>query len=284
MHAVWKGTISFGLVNIPVSLGVATKRSDPSFRTLDADTLQPVRRQYVVPAASEAEAEPEPEPVEAAATVRGYEVEPGRYVVVTPEELESVRAARRETIDIEAFVDVAEIDPVHYDRSYYVEPQAGAERPYALLLQAMRETGRAAVGSFVLSRREHLALIRPSGDALVLELLFYPEDVRPKQEIEEQVRGTGVRKQELDVARALIENLSRPFEPAEFENARKRELMALIERKLAGEEVAPAAEPAPAAEIPDLMAALEQSVAESKKRRRAPRPEKKPARASSKNG
>ena len=290
MRAIWKGTISFGLVNIPVALGVATKRSDPKFRMLDAETLHPVRRQYVVPERSESEPAGEdtapPPPREAAETVRGLELDPGRFVVISPDELEALKADRRRTIDIEAFVDVAEIDPVHYDRSYYVMPQEGSERPYALLLEAMRRTGRAAVGRFVLSRREHLALVRPAGDALVLELLFYPEDVRPKDEIEDRVRGTEVLQRELDVATQLVESLSRPFDPAEFENERNRELQALVERKLAGDEVAVAPEPRPsAAPAPDLMEALEASVREARSRKRPPEPKRERSRgAASKSG
>ncbi len=290
MRAIWKGTISFGLVNIPVALGVATKRSDPKFRILDAETLHPVRRQFVVPEQVESEPEGEdtaPPPArEAAETVRGIELDPGRFVVISPDELEALKADRRRTIDIEAFVDVSEIDPVHYDRSYYVMPQQGSERPYALLLEAMRRTGRAAVGRFVLSRREHLALVRPAGDALVLELLFYPEDVRPKDEIEDRVRGTEVLQRELDVATQLVESLSRPFDPAEFENERNRELQALVERKRAGDEVAMAPEPRPsAAPVPDLMEALEASVREARSRKQPTEPKRKRSRgAASKSG
>jgi DNA end-binding protein Ku len=263
VHAA--GTISFGLVSIPVSLGVATKRSDPKFRTLDAETLRPVRQQFVAPAPGEGE-EAREQPVERAATVKGYEVEADRFVVVSEEELRGARAEQRRSIDITAFVDAAEVDPVYYDRSYYVKPQPGAERPYALLLQAMRETGRAAVGTLVLSTREHLALVRPSGDALVVELLFYPEDVRPRDEIERQVRDTEVRGRELEVATQLVENLSRPFDPQEFENERKRELMALIERKVAGDEVTAA--PEPERPVPDLMRALEASLEQAKRPKR----------------
>jgi DNA end-binding protein Ku len=290
VRAIWKGTISFGLVNIPVALGVATKRSDPKFRMLDAETLHPVRRQYVVPERSESgpagqDTVPAP-PREAAETVRGLELDSGRFVVISPDELEALKADRRRTIDIEAFVDVAEIDPVHYDRSYYVMPQQGSERPYALLLEAMRRTGRAAVGRFVLSRREHLALVRPAGDALVLELLFYPEDVRPKDEIEDRVRGTEVLQRELDVATQLVESLARPFDPDEFENERNRELQALVERKLAGDEVSVAPEPRPsAAPAPDLMEALEASVREARSRKRATEPKRERSRrAASKSG
>jgi DNA end-binding protein Ku len=254
VRAIWKGTISFGLVNIPVALGIATRRSDPSFRTLDQETLQPIKQQYFSPARGD-----EGEVISREETVKGYEVAKDRFVVLSDEELESVAVERRHTIDIVSFIDVGEVDPVYYDRSYYVQAQEHAQKPYALLLEAVRDTNKAALGKLVLSGKEHLTLLRPAGDALVLELLFYPEDVRDKDEIEDGVRGTEVQPQELQMATQLVENLTRPFEPGDFQNEHKRELMAMIESKLAGEEVvvreAPAAEP-----VPDLMSALKASL------------------------
>ena len=174
MRSIWKGTISFGLVNIPIALGVATQRSDPKFRTLDAETNQPIRQQMVSSARDDAV-------VERTETVKGYEVGKGQFVVVTDEELESVAVERRRTIDIVSFIDIEEVDPVYYDRTYYVVPQETANKPYTLLLEALKQTGKAAVGKIVLSSKEHLVLLRPAGDALAIELLFYPEDVRPRR-------------------------------------------------------------------------------------------------------
>jgi DNA end-binding protein Ku len=212
--------------------------------------------------------------------VKGYEVAKDQYVVVTDEELDSVAVERRRTIDILAFIDAEEVDPVYFDRTYYIEPQDGAEKPYALLLEAMKETGKVAVGKIVLSSREHLALLRPAGDALVIELLFYPEDVRPKDEIEDQVRGQKVTKQEREMATQLVESLSRAFDPAEYENEHKREVMALIEKKVAGEEIAVAPEAPEPAPVPDLMSALKASLEQTKTEKRAAAPAKdgKPAR------
>ena len=173
MRSIWKGTISFGLVNIPIALGVATQRSDPKFRTLDAETNQPIRQQMVSSARDDAV-------VERTETVKGYEVGKGQFVVVSDEELESVAVERRRTIDIVSFIDIDEVDPVYYDRTYYVVPQETANKPYTLLLEALKQTGKAAVGKIVLSSKEHLVLLRPSGDTLAIELLFYPEDVRPE--------------------------------------------------------------------------------------------------------
>ncbi len=252
MRSIWKGTISFGLVNIPVSVGIATQRTDPKFRTLDRETLQPIKQQLFSPARGEV--------VDREDTIKGYEVSKDQFLPVTEEELEAVAVERRRTIDLVSFVDVGEIDPVFYDRSYYLEPQDGASKPYALLVEAMKRTGKAAVGKIVMSSREHVVLLRPAGDALVAELLFYPEDVRPKEEIDERVREVQVTDQELGMANQLVESLARPFDPAEFENEHKRETLALIERKLSGEEVPVQAE-APAAEpVPDLMAALKASI------------------------
>src|SRR3954447_8171266 len=259
MRVIWKGTISFGLVNIPIGLGIATKRSDPSFRTLDSETLQPIRQQLFSPARGKNGAV-----IERDETVKGYEVAKDRYVVVTDEELESVAVERRRTIDIAAFIDESDVDPVYYDRSYYVAPQETAAKPYALLLKAMKDTGKVALGKIVLSSKEHLVVVRPSGDALVIELLFYPEDVRPKDEIEDEVRGVEVSKQELNMAKELVESLSRKFEPAEFENEHKDELMAMIEKKVAGEEIEVAPEEPAAEPVPDLMSALKASLEQSK--------------------
>ena len=263
MRSIWKGTISFGLVNIPIALGVATQRSDPKFRTLDAETNQPIRQQMVSSARDDAV-------VERTETVKGYEVGKGQFVVVTDEELESVAVERRRTIDIVSFIDIDEVDPVYYDRTYYVAPQEAANKPYSLLLEALKQTGKAAVGKLVLSSKEHLVLLRPSGDALAIELLFYPEDVRisTREEIEEVVHDTKVAKAELDMAKQLVESLSRPFEPSEFENEHKRDLMALIEKKLAGEEIEVAPEPEERAPVPDLMAALQASLDQAKDEKR----------------
>lgn len=285
MRSIWKGTISFGLVNIPIALGVATQRSDVKFRTLDAQTKQPIRQQMVSEARDDAV-------VERAETVKGYEVGKGQFVVVTDEELESVAVERRRTIDIVSFIDIEEVDPVYYDRTYYVAPQEAANKPYALLLQALKETGKAAVGKLVLSSKEHLVLLRPAGDALAIELLFYPEDVRTstREEIEEIVHDTKVAEQELEMAKQLVESLSRPFDAAEFENEHKRDVMALIEKKVAGEEIAVAPEPEERAPVPDLMAALQASLEQAKGEKRTGGGRKpaakatKPKRAKASNG
>jgi DNA end-binding protein Ku len=264
MRTIWKGTISFGLVNIPIALGLATQRSDPRFRTLDRETGQPIRQQLFSPARGET--------IDRDETVKGFEVSKDRYLTVSDEEIASLQAERRRTIDIDAFVDLTDVDPVYFDRTYYLQPQEHAEKPYALLLQAMKDTGKAAVGKIVISQKEYLALLRPSGDALVVELLFYPEDVRPKDEIEEQVRGAGLKKPELEMAKQLVESLAQPFDPKSYQNEHKRQFLELIERKLAGEEVVVVADEPEAAPVPDLMSALKASLEQAKGAKRSGAP------------
>lgn len=258
MRAIWKGTISFGLVNIPVALGIATQRSDPKFRTLDAEELQPIRQQMFSPARGEVITRDD--------TVKGYEVDKDRFVVITDEELESVAVERRRSIDILSFVDAGEVDPVYFDRTYYLMPQDGADKPYALLLEALSETGKAAIGKLVLSSKEHLVLLRPAGRTLSIELLFYPEDVRSKAEVEERMEGVKTTKAELEMAKQLVDSLTEPFDPDAYENEHKRELMALIERKMAGETIEVSAEAPREAELaPDLMSALKASLEQAQK-------------------
>lgn len=255
MRAIWKGTISFGLVNIPIALGLATKRSDPSFRTLDRETLRPVKQQLFSPERGE-----HGETITREETVKGYELSKDRFLPISDEELERVAAERRRSIDILMFVDADEVDPVYFDRTYYLEPQEHAQKAYSLLLRAMKETGKAGVGKIVLQSKEHLALLRPAGDALAIELLFYPEDVRAAEEVEQQVRDVEVGDEELQMATQLVESLARPFEPEQFQNEHKHELLAMIERKVDGEEIPVAAEPGRQEPVPDLMAALRQSI------------------------
>jgi DNA end-binding protein Ku len=261
MRTIWKGTISFGLVTIPVALGIATQRSDPRFRTLDRESLQPIRQQMFAPSRGEVVARED--------TVKGFEIGKDRFLTISDEELESLQAERRRTIDIEAFVDADEVDPVYYDRTYYLVPQDGGEKPYALLLQAMKDTNKAAVGRIVLSSKEYLALLRPAGDSLAIELMFYPEDVRSNDEIEEQVRGTELKKPELEMAKQLVESLASPFEPEQYENEHKKQFLELVQRKLSGEDVVVVADEPEAVPVPDLMSALKASLDQAKSSKRS---------------
>ena len=272
MRTIWNGSLSFGLVNIPVGLALATQRNDAAFRTLHRECGTPIKQKRWCPY-HERE-------VEADELVKGWEVAKGQFVLVEESDLEAVALQRSQAIEILRFVSLADVDPVYFDRTYYLAP-AGAEaqrRPYVLLLRAMQESGTAAVGKFVLWGKENLCLIRTQGDALALETLFYAEDVRSKAEIEEAVRETRVRVPELELAGQVIASLTGEWNADDFENEDRGELKAMLEAKLAGEEIA---RPEPVAETPvvDLMEALRRSVADVQERRGA-----KTARAASKGG
>ena len=260
MRTIWNGSISFGLVNIPIGLALATQRSDVAFRTLHRECGTPIKQKRWCP---QHEREVEPEEL-----VKGWEVAKGEFVIVEESDLESVALQRSQSIDILRFVSLADVDPVYFDRTYYLSPASAdaARRPYVLLLRAMQETGMAAVGKFVLWGKENLCLIRAQGNALALETLFFADDVRSKAEIEEAVEATEVRKQELTLAGQVIDSLVGEWKPEDFENEYRRDLKAMLERKLAGETVM---RPEPVAETPviDLMDALRRSVAEVQDRK-----------------
>jgi DNA end-binding protein Ku len=259
MRTIWNGSISFGLVSIPIGLAVATQRSDVAFRTLHRECGTPIKNKRWCPFHER--------DVEAEELVKGWEVAKGEFVVVEESDLEAVALQRSQSIEILRFVALADVDPVYFDRTYYLAPASteAQRRPYVLLLRAMEETGMAAIGKFVLWGKENLCLIRPRGESLALETLFFAEDVRPHLEIEEAVESTDVKKAELDLAQQVIASLVGEFDPTDFENEYRRDLRAMLEAKLAGQEVSKP-EPVPETPVVDLMDALKKSVAEVQQR------------------
>ena len=263
MRTTWNGSISFGLVSIPVGLAPATKpaarSSDVSFRLLHRECGTPIKQKRYCP---EHERDLEPDEI-----VKGWEVAKGQFVLVEDEELEALTAHDdSRSIEINRFVDASEVDPIFFDRTYFLVPAQApaARRPYVLLLNAMRETGMAAMGRFVQQGREKLCLIRPKGEALALETLFLSADVYSQAEIEEAVDDTAVKKPELELAQQVIASLAGEFDPKELQSDYRRDLRALLEAKLAGEEITapePTEEEAP---VIDLMDALRRSVEDAK--------------------
>jgi DNA end-binding protein Ku len=278
MRTTWNGSLSFGLVSIPVGLAPATKpaarQSDVSFRLLHREDATPIKQKRWCPAHDREVTQDE--------IVRGFEVSKGQFVVVEDADLEAIeRADDSRSIEITRFVKEDDVDPIFFDRTYFLVPaDAPAQRrPYVLLLEAMRETETAALGRFVRSGRESLCLVRARGDALALETLFLAEDVYSQAEISEAVEETTVKKTELDLARQVIDSLAGDFEPDALVSEYRRDLRALLEAKMRGEEIVtpePAEEPAP---VIDLMAALKASVAAAKKKPADEEPAAKPARA-----
>jgi DNA end-binding protein Ku len=281
MRTIWNGSLSFGLVNIPVGLALATspkaRSSDVTFRQLHRECLTPIKQKRWCPVHDR---ELGPDEI-----VKGWEVAKGEFVVVEDADLEAIQLADdSRAIDITAFVPSDQVDPIYFDRTYYLAPaNAPAQRrPYVLLLEAMKQTGTAGIGRFILRGRETFCLIRPRGDALALETLFLAEDVRSQAEIEEAVEETKVKDTELDLAQQVIDSLADEFDPKVLVSEYRRDLRALLESKLAGQ---PIAKPEPVeAEAPvvDLMEALRASVAASKKKApAAKRPRAKAAAAGS---
>ena len=276
MRTTWNGSISFGLVSIPVGLAPATKpaarSSDISFRLLHRECGTPIKQQRYCTVHERV--------LEADEIVKGWEVAKGQFVFVEDEELEALTSHDdSRSIEIARFVDASEVDPIFFDRTYFLVPAQApaARRPYVLLLNAMRETGMAALGRFVQQGREKLCLIRPKGDALALETLFLSADVYSQAEIEEAVEETSVKKPELELARQVIASLSGEFDPGDLQSDYRRDLRALLEAKLAGQEITAAPEPVEEAPVIDLMEALRRSVEEAKQAKPAASGKKAPA-------
>jgi DNA end-binding protein Ku len=271
MRTIWNGSINFGLVNIPIGLAVAQQRKDTAFRTLHRECGTPIKQKRYCPVHER--------DVEADELVKGWEFAKGQFVLVEESDLDAVALQRSQSVDIVRFVPVDQVDPIYFDRAYYLAP-AGPEaqrRPYVLLLRAMQDAGMAGVGKFVLWGKENLCLIRPLGESLVLETLYFAEDIRPRAEIDEAVEETDVKDPELAMARQLVESLVGDFDPEEYKNEYRNELRAMLEAKLAGQEIT-RPEPAPEAPVIDLMDALKQSVAQAQKDKGKPaaaKPKKK---------
>jgi DNA end-binding protein Ku len=269
MRTIWNGSISFGLVNIPVGLALATKpaarQSDVSFRTLHRECGTPIKQKRWCPVHDRE--------VPADELVKGWEVSKGEFVFVEDADLEAIaQYDDSRAIEIQSFIPLDQVDPVFFDRTYYLAPSStvAQRRPYVLLLRALQESETAAVGRFVLRGQENFALIRPRGDALALETLFIAEDVRSQAEIEEAVGDTQVKEPELELARQVIDSLAADFDPSSLESQYRQDLRAMLEAKLAGEEIKrpePVEEETP---VIDLMEALRQSVDEAQKQKKAP--------------
>jgi DNA end-binding protein Ku len=279
MRTTWNGSLTFGLVSIPVGLAPATKpaarQSDVSFRLLHRECLTPIKQKRFCPLHDRELAPDE--------IVKGWEVSKGQFVVVEEAELEALETHDdSRSIEISRFVQADDVDPIWRDRTYYLVPGTtqAQRRPYRLLLDAMRETGTGAIGRFVRSGRESLCLVRSRGDALVLETLFLAEDVYSDAEISEAVSTTEVKAPELELANQIIDSLSGDFDPEALTSTYRRDLRAMLEAKLQGEELPPPAEPeAPLAPATDLLAALRASVEAAKGGADKPAPK---ARAASK--
>ena len=266
---IWSGSIGFGLVTVPVKLYSAVERKTVRFHQLSAKTHHRVSQKRVD---SQTDKEVSYEDI-----VKGYEIAPDQYVILEPGDLEALAPQKTKTIEIEDFVELSEIDPVLYDQSYYLAPGAGGAKPYRLLLEAMRDTGKVAIARVVIRSKEQLVAVRPVREVLVMETMLFNDEVRVPEQLDEipdtaEVKTT---KRELDVAKQLVESLSGSFQAEKYRDTYREQVLELINRKAEGKEIA--IEPAPAkhASAPDLMSALKASVEEAKKRN-ATKPKAKP--------
>lgn len=259
---MWSGSISFGLVNIPVKLYTAVSRKTVHFNQIDTRTNSRIRQKRV----SEADATEVP----SEAMAKGYQLASGEYVIVSEAELASLDPNASRTIDIEEFVDQADIDPVFYDSAYFLAPDQATLKPYALLQHAMEESGKVAIARFVMRTKQYLAAIRPVDGRLMLSTMVYADELNDPTEIPEiaAVPGIELTEKELAMARQLIETLDSEFDASEFTDTYREKVLALIDRKASGAtEVVTASAEESTGEVVDLMAALEASVAAAKKAR-----------------
>lgn len=255
---IWSGAISFGLVNVPVKLYNTVKKKTVSFHQLRKADGCRIRLKKVCSA--------DGQEVPGDNIVKGYEISPDRYVVISADELETLYPKANRSIEIEDFVQLSEIDPIYYEQSYYLVPDKGAAKAYTLLLTAMRLSGKVAIAKFVLRNKEYLAALRPAGQALSLSTMFFADEIIPLEELEGlPAAETEPTKKELAMAQQLIESLAAEFEPQKYHNEYHQRVMDLIERKAEGQDIVakPAAEEG--AKVIDLMAALEASLAAVKK-------------------
>ena len=254
-RSLWTGTISFGLVSVPVRMFGATESKELRFHFLDKHDLQPIAYDKVRRDTGKH--------VDDDDIVRGFEVEKGRYVPLDDEDLDRLDVELTKTIDICDFVDLDEIDPIYFRKAYYLAPQDGAEKPYRLLTRALEETGKVAIAKIVIRNKQHLAALRPSNGTLVLETMYYADEVRQP----ERVGGGRLAKPEVELAKSLVENLSAKFDPNKYDDTSRKELLQLLRAKAKGKEL-PEPEQEPVGEVVDLMAALRESVERTQKQSR----------------
>jgi DNA end-binding protein Ku len=255
---IWSGTISFGLVSIPVRMFTATSSRELHFHFVDRRDLEPIGYDKVRKDTGE---HVEPDDV-----VRAFELEKGRFVPIEPEDLDRLDVELTHSVDICDFVSLDEIDPIYFRQAYYLVPQEGGEKPYRLLVQALEETGRVGIAKVVIRNKQHLACLRPWEGVLVLETMYYAEEVRrPGEVLDEAADTDGLRKAEVEMAKSLVENLSAEFDPGRYDDTYRSELLELIRSKAEG---APLPEPrGEEAPVVDLMQALRESVERTQRAR-----------------
>ena len=256
-RSIWGGAISFGLVNVPVKLFTAVRKKDVRFHQLHRPDGARINQKRVCSNDGDEVAYED--------IVKGYEIAKGQYVIVDPEELDALDPESTHTIDIEDFVQLDQIDPLFFDASYYVVPDARGEKAYRLLLESMKEAGKVGIARVVMRTKQYLVAIRPVEDALVMSTMNFADEVVPESELEGLPGSSAnVSDRELTMAKQLIESLSTDFDPGKYHDTYREKVLELIEQKAEGKEVVAPPEPKAATPVVDLMAALEASLAAAK--------------------
>jgi DNA end-binding protein Ku len=255
-RSLWTGTISFGLVSVPVRMVGATESKELRFHFLDKRDLAPIGYDKV--------RRDNGEHVDNEDVIRGFEVEKGQFVPLEEEDLDRLDIELTKTIDICDFVDLEEIDPIYFRKAYYLLPQEGGEKPYRLLTRALDETGKVGIAKVVIRNKQHLAALRPYEKVLVLETMYYADEVRQPEQVDGKVQ---LRKPEVEMAKSLVENLSEPFRPEKYDDTYRKELLDLLRAKARGKPL-PEPEQEDEGEVVDLMVALRESVERTQKKGR----------------
>lgn len=270
MHTIWKGSISFGLVNIPIKLHSATEDKDIKLRTLHKKCHSPIKYEKVCPVCDEEVKQEE--------VVRAYEYTKGKFVVLEDEDFAKLKKENEDkAVEIIDFVKMAEIDPVYYDRSYYMSPSEGGGKAYSLLRRALQESGKVGIAKIIIRSKEQLAVIRVYENSLVMETIHFPDEVRPASDIPNVPSEDKITDKELDTAIMLIDQLTTTFEPEKYTDDYRTALIDLIESKRTGKEVVMVTEKEEKSNVTDLMAALQASIDKTKPQRKAEAPKKKRA-------
>ena len=259
MHTMWKGTISFGLVNIPVKLHSATENKDIPLKNLHKECQSPIKYEKVCPACDKEVTNDD--------IVKGFEYTTNKFVILEDEDLQSIRDEKQEkSVEIMDFIDLKEIDPIYFDRTYFLSPNEGGGKAYTLLREALKETKKIGLAKITIRSKEHLAVVRFYENTLVMETIHWPDEVRDYKDVPNVPEETELVEKELETAKLLIEQLTTAFEPTKYKDEYRSALLELIEQKKQGKEVATAKEPKKKDNVTDLMEALEKSLKKTAKK------------------
>ncbi|WP_202079917.1 Ku protein [Caldalkalibacillus salinus] len=259
MHTMWKGSISFGLVHIPIKLYSATESKDVKLRYLHAECHTPVKYEKKCPVCEEE--------VQQQEISRGYEYEKGKFVVLEKDDFDQVTPETNKSIEIIDFVDLKDIDPIYFNRSYFVGPSENGEKAYALLKEAMEQSGKIGVAKITIRSKQHLAVVRIYDKGMVLETIFYPDEVRNVDHVPDIPENVDLDDKELNMAKQLVEQLTTDFEPDKYTDDYRENLMELIQAKITGDEIKVAKE-VPETDIVNLMDALQASIDETEPKKK----------------